>query len=169
MYICYYLIDFKKNYISGKNLSSLDIYISICLLLLSLLDVFIIIIIIIIIIIVQFFLFCFFCNLWRLVNANCNFCIFIFCIIFTLLWLVIIRNMLLTYLLTYLFEPSWPIEYKQNKLIIKNKIYKHKQVTSHLRTNDPGNDFFIHHITGRVKNLFTQMIHYIIASESCSS
>ena len=90
-----------KNYISDKNLSRLDIFISIFLL-------------------ACFYYHCwtlfssssyclgFFCKLWRLVNANCNFCVFIFCIIFTLIWLVLIRNVtyllacLLACLLTYL-------------------------------------------------------------------
>ena len=88
-----------KNYISGKNLSPLDIYISIffpC-----------------------FYYHCwtffysssyyyyclgFFCKLWRLVSGNCNFFILIFCIIYILVCLVLITNIcyLLTYLLTCL-------------------------------------------------------------------
>ena len=66
-----------KNYVLGKTLARIDIYISIVLfgfiitvgryfLLISLLVYFV-------------------CKLWRLVNANCNFCVFIFCITFTLI------------------------------------------------------------------------------------
>ena len=98
-----------KNCILGKKLSGLDIYISIfCLLLLSLLEVFFIIIIINTITSLVFF-----CKLWRLVNANCNFCVFIFCIIFTLIWLVLIRNIcyLLTYLLLTLFCKMFSFSY----------------------------------------------------------
>ena len=88
-----------KNYISGKNLSGLDIYISICLACFYYhFRPFIIITIIIIIIIIICLVF--FCKLWRLVNANCGFCIFVFCIIYTLICLVLIRNicyLLLTY------------------------------------------------------------------------
>ena len=78
-----------KNYILGKKLSGLDMYVSIFLFAF-------------IITVGRFFkllLFLFiFCKLWRLVNANYNFFVFIFCIIFTLIWLVLIRN--ICYLLT---------------------------------------------------------------------
>ena len=86
-----------KNYISGKNLSRLDIYIGI----------FVLFFLLAFIITVGrfFFIFLFyssilgfFCKLWRLVNANCNFCILIFCIIYILICLVLITN--ICYLLT---------------------------------------------------------------------
>ena len=59
-----------KNYILGKKLSGLDIYISIFLFAF-------------IITVGRFFFIniitsLFFCKLWRLVNPNCNFCVFIF-------------------------------------------------------------------------------------------
>ena len=85
-----------KNYIFSKKLGGLDMYIgNFCLLLLSLLDVFLLLLLLVFVVV-------FFCKLWRLVNANCHFCVFIFCIIFTLIWLVLIRNTLLACLLTYL-------------------------------------------------------------------
>ena len=99
--ICAVIWMIYKNYISDKILSGLDIYISIFLL-----------VFIITVGRFYYYYYCyyyyhyyyylfsfFFCKLWRLVNANCNFCIFIFCIIFTLIWLVLIRNIYICYLL----------------------------------------------------------------------
>ena len=78
-----------KNYILGKKLSGLDIYlVFFCLLLVSLLGVFFY---------VNIITSLFFCKLWRLVNANCNFCVFNFCIYFNLVG-INQKYMLLTYL-----------------------------------------------------------------------
>ena len=81
-----------KNYILGKKLSELVTYISIVLFafIITVDGVFLLISLLV----------DFVCELWRLVNANCNFCVFIFCIIFTLIWFALIRN--ICYLLTYL-------------------------------------------------------------------
>ena len=83
-----------KNYILGKKLSELVIYISIVLFafIITVEGVFLLISLLV----------GFVCELWRLVNANCNFCVFIFCIIYTLIWFVLIRN--ICYLLTYLLK-----------------------------------------------------------------
>ena len=65
-----------KNYILDKKLSGLDIYLVFFLFAFS-------------ITVGRFFYVniitsLFFCKLWRLVNANCNFCVFNFCIYFNL-------------------------------------------------------------------------------------